>query len=117
MTRSDLRKVDGRRRFRATFVRYGKATAYKGAPLTTILLRDVKLVETGEVVTDHLWLKVGKQLGAVGWLHDGDAIEFDARAKRYEKGYRGWRYKPDAPPATSDWKLAFPTKVSKVAGS
>jgi len=80
----------------------------------TLLLRDVVMVETGEKATDHLWFNLTKGFEALGELNEGDVIEFDARVKSYQAGYRGRDIERelDNPPRT-DYKLSHPTKIEK----
>lgn len=50
-----------RNRYHATVGRMGiKSNEFKGFPERTILLKNVVNVDTGEVVTDHLWFTVDK---------------------------------------------------------
>lgn len=83
----DLR--DQRRVFRATFDRLGLKNGYRGRALQTVLLRDVR-DEKGVHLTDHIWLNFTKGFQAAE-LTPGAEIEFDARVKKYRRGYRGHR--------------------------
>jgi hypothetical protein len=67
-------------------------------------------------MTDHLWFIVRKTFEALN-LEPGDAIEFDAMATPYKKGYRGHRDDPELPPPSVDYRLSFPTKVRKIHGT
>ena len=58
-------------------------------------------VDTGEVVTDHLWFTVGKTLKNLK-LKEGDEITFYARVGTYRKGYID---------KTTDYKLNYMTKI------
>jgi hypothetical protein len=110
--REELAKRDGLRgRFFATFVRFGTKTAYRGAPIKTCLLRDVK-DEAGTIVTDHLWMVCGIQLERLE-MKPGDIIYFMARVSVYTKGYRGRREDDDLPPLEQDYRLSFPTNMQK----
>ncbi len=110
--RHELQKLDGKRfRCRATVERFGNKTAFKGPPISTILLRDVTASDSGKLLTDHLWFTTGKWSAG---LVPGDTIEFEARSADYIKGYRGRREVYDAP-ITRDWKLQRPTKVRVLA--
>lgn len=106
--RKKLKAINGQRmRFVATVDRFGEKSAFRGPPTPTILLKDVKIKDSGEVVTDHLWFSKGKS-----WLNCaiGSEVEFDARVTTYEKGYKGHR--EDVFVNTSiDYKLERPTKV------
>ena len=98
-----------RARFSGIVARFGEKSSYKGPPLKTLMLTDVRY--GGAVITDHLWFTHGR------WSKDldiGDKIEFDARVTTYEKGYRGHREDAwDAPPPSIDYRLSHPTKVVK----
>jgi len=106
--REQLKNIDGTRmRFSAIVERFGTKTGWEGEILDTILLKDVRRVDTGEIVTDHLWFTKGKS-----WMEclPDSVVEFDARVTMYEKGYKGYRedvYKP----TSIDYKLERPTKV------
>lgn len=110
--RKNLKKLDGeRKRFSATFERYGSKTAYKGPPLKTILLKIFVDIDTNSIVTDHLWFNFTKGFEALGELSPGTKIEFEARVKPYEAGYKGynWEKSLDSPVRT-DYKLAWPQR-------
>ncbi len=79
--------------------------------MKTVLLINIKDAD-GTFVCDHLWFMLTKQFDALA-LREGDAVQFDARVKEYEKGYRGWRDGVIAP-ITRDYKLSHPTRVQKV---
>lgn len=108
MARESLRVLNGQReRFQARVERFGTKTAYRGPDQRTVLLRDVALRDTAEVVTEHVWFTVGK------WserLKEGDVIAFDARVGEYIKGYRG-RREDVYSPISIDYRLQRPTKV------
>lgn len=87
-------------RFTATVERFGMRTAYRGPPLKTILLRNVRIVGTKKIITDHLWFTAGK------WsreLRAGHFFAFDTRVNPYLKGYYDER--------ELDWHLTNPTKI------
>lgn len=50
----------------------------------TILLVDVKDANTGDELTDHTWMKVGKRFLDLN-AKTGDTIQLDARIDRYVK--------------------------------
>lgn len=55
MERKELKKIDGsRRRFRAKVGRLGEKRGFRGATILTVLFTDVRRVDTGEVVADHI---------------------------------------------------------------
>eukprot|EP00747_Dinoflagellata_sp_TGD_P017433 gnl/TRDRNA2_/TRDRNA2_125823_c0_seq2.p1 gnl/TRDRNA2_/TRDRNA2_125823_c0~~gnl/TRDRNA2_/TRDRNA2_125823_c0_seq2.p1 ORF type:complete len:277 (+),score=25.78 gnl/TRDRNA2_/TRDRNA2_125823_c0_seq2:55-885(+) len=100
-----------RLRFRGTVRRLGKTRGVRRAwRKQTVLLVDVHACEHADVAadlpvsTDHVWLKVGKQLADIG-MHRGDLVEFDARVRWYKK-CGGW-----------DLQLSHHTKVSLPRGS
>jgi len=77
-----------------------------------MMLRDVK-DETGQIVTDHLWMTVGKQPSRLN-VQIGDEVVFVARVTRYEKGYQGSREAIFAAPSSTDYRLSYPTKVRRM---
>lgn len=110
--RTELKKIDGyRKRFVATFVRFGEKRAYKGPPIKTLLFENVR-DKYGTVFTDHLWFTTGKQFEALN-LQEGDQVCFDARVKKYVKGYKGRREDDDAKPVSTDYKLSNPNNIIK----
>lgn len=112
--REELKSREGKRgKFSGTVYRFGSKPAYKGAPMVTVLLRDVR-DEQGTQVTDHLWFTVRKQLRELG-LEPGDRVEFMARVMPYHKGYRGRREDDDERPSPGiDYGLRNPTQIKKV---
>lgn len=113
--RQELKKLHKvRARFRATVVRFGSKKAYKGPDLITLLVHDVYITKTNQLMADHLWFTIGKTFDDLK-LKPGDIIEFDARVTQYKKGYRGRRddgdYYDDRPAPSIDYRLSFPTKV------
>ncbi len=103
-----------RKRFRGVFVRFGKKTGWKGRSEDTLMLRNICDAETLEPVTDHLWFNVTKEFDELA-LMTGDKIEFNARSKKYTKGYVNKLVAVDH--RKSDFKLSHPTKVMKVIDS
>lgn len=107
--RKELKKLDHQRiSVIAKVDRYGKKSAFRGEPLTTILLKDVREETTGKLLTDHLWMTAGK------WskqLTLGCEFRFDARVSMYEKGYNGHREDVFDRPSELDYRLERPTKV------
>lgn len=76
-----------RERYTAVVGRCGiKYNSYKKFPERTFVLNDVTLANKGEIVTDHLWVTVGKTLAKLD-LKSGDKISFNARVGMYKKGY------------------------------
>ena len=105
--REELKKKLGSRlRFKGTFNRYGLKTAYKGLPLETVCLQDIKTIQ-GEEATDHLWFNHTKGFRALGLLYPGDIIAFDARVGSYLKGYTRDEHEYQK----VDYHLTRPTKL------
>lgn len=110
--RTGLSKSEGeRKRFTATFVRVGKKKNFKGYSEDTILLNNVVDIETQQRVTDHVWFTFTKVFEDAG-IKEGDTIAFDARVKRYSKGYVNRSLGMTR--RSSDYKLSHPTKVEVV---
>jgi len=109
--RKELKKLNEvRATFTGTFERLGIKNGYYG-PEKTLLLKDVKDSE-GKIVTDHLWFNFTKGFQSAN-LAEGDIVQFDARVKEYEKGYKG-RKESVYSEITEDYKLSFPTKVKNL---
>lgn len=102
---------DVRGTFIGTFVREGTKRGYKG-DLPTILLKDITDIE-GNFITDHLWFNYTKGFANLGKLNEGDKIQFNARSKVYEKGYKG-RRDDVYYPIEQDYKLSHPSKIKRV---
>jgi len=110
--RRELAKQDGqRKKFSALFIRLGKKAGYHGYSEETILLNRITDVETGKVVTDHLWFTYTKGFQDAG-LKEGDTIEFEARVKEYKKGYVNRAYGINQ--RKHDYKLSHPTRIAVV---
>lgn len=87
MSRMMLRPLLGRRMFFiGTFERYGTKSGWQGRVLQTMLLKDVHVIGSAQILIDHIWFTVGKRLGSTT-LSAGDQIQFKATVERYEKGY------------------------------
>lgn len=109
--RTGLKNINGeRRRFIATFERFGSKKAYKGPPIITLLFVNVR-DHNGVPYTSHVWFQDCK-----GWqglnLQEGDNVVFDARVKTYTKGYKG-RREDVYSPITRDYKLSHPNNIVK----
>ena len=76
--------VGQRHRFAATIDRIGVKDGWR--PAITVLLKDVDLADTGDLVADHLWLCYGPWADE---LQVGARVSFDAVVTRYVKGYTG----------------------------
>jgi hypothetical protein len=108
-----LKQQEGRRgEFRGTVAQFGTKRAFRGPDLPTMLLKDVE-DETGQIVTDHVWMTVGKQLSRLN-VQVGEEVVFVARVTRYEKGYKGSREDVFAAPPSTDYPLSYPTNVRRV---
>jgi hypothetical protein len=123
--REELKQLSpARRKFIATFSRYGekpswrfdrflakpsKSTFFKEK---TLLFVDVRL-STGTIVTDHIWFSMTKGFNALGTLEAGDVVSFEARVKPYTKGRRHWD-EDDQFGFEIDYKLSFPTNIKRV---
>jgi hypothetical protein len=115
--RNNLSKINGTRaRFEGTFVRFGSKKNWNGYPEPTILLKEVKSLTNGEIMTDHLWFKCGKRFDSLH-LKENDIVRFDARVSSYEKGYKGYRDIDDYKPIETDYRLSFPTNMTKVSNN
>jgi len=111
--RKALAKEEGqRKKFTASFSRIGKRTNFKGHREETVLLLDVTDVETNHVVTDHAWFTFTKGFQQAA-MNAGDRVEFEARIKKYNKGYVNRRY--DINSTRTDYRLSNPTKIKVVA--
>jgi hypothetical protein len=109
--RTGLKNINGeRKRFIATFQRFGTKPSYTGRPITTLLFVNVR-DEKGTVYSDHLWFTDGLQFQRLK-LEEGEHICFDARVKPYTKGYKGRREDVYAP-VTKDYKLSHPNNIVK----
>jgi len=110
LSRKKLREIEEYRgTFTGTFKRKGEKRGYKGYPETTILLINVR-GENGSIITDHLWFNYTKGFRELA-LTVGDTVQFDARVKRYYKGYQGHREEVLLH-RERDYKLSHPTKIS-----
>lgn len=104
-------REEERATFHGTFERFGIKSGWQGRQEKTLLLKDI-YDHTGKRVCDHLWFNVTRAFAAMN-LQAGDQVQFDARVKKYQKGYFGRRddvYKP----AEVDYKLSHPTKIRKI---
>lgn len=113
--RDALEDVEGERhRYFGVFEKFGTKSAYRGPPIQTVLLKDVKSI-SGDYICDHLWFNYTKGFEKLGELKTGDLVEFDARSEMYAKGYRGRRSEEEwdlYPEPGFDYKLSFPTKLT-----
>jgi hypothetical protein len=107
--RKSLAKEEGeRKRFRAQFVRIGKKINYKGHSEETILLKNICDAGSGIRLTDHVWFSYTQSFQKAQ-LTEGCLLEFDARVKKYSKGYVNKKLGVNN--ETIDFKLSNPTKI------
>lgn len=112
--RENLKKINNDRgTFTGVFVRMGSKQGFRGM-LQTVLLKDIR-GEDGLLVTDHLWFNFTKGFQALREIREGDVIQFDARVKSYEKGYKGSRDDVFDAPVEIDYKLSHPSKIQKMS--
>ena len=115
--RKELKAIGKQERhtFSGVFVREGLKSAYRGLPLPTVLLKDVKLKDSDKIITDHLWFNKTKGFESLN-LKEGNIVQFDARVDSYVKGYKG--YREDVCSHTEkDYKLSYPTKIKLIKDS
>ena len=109
--RKELKKINEvRATFTATFERMGTKSSF-GHPKPTLLFKDVR-DSNGKIVSNHLWFNYTMGFMRLG-LQAGDVVQFDARVKAYEKGYRGRREDVWDSPIETDYKLSHPTQLVK----
>lgn len=109
--RHKLRNSEGqRKRFSATFERFGEKRGFRGNTIRTLLLKDVR-DESGKIVTDHIWFDYTSGFKKIV-LKQGITIGFDARVKEYLKGYVNHREFVDE--RQFDLKLSHPTKIELI---
>lgn len=107
--RKKLKQLGSQKRhtFIGRFERVGYKKSYRYYQ-PTLLLTQVALSETGEQITDHLWLNYTKGFLALGELLTGDLLQFDGRVASYVKGYFGTQQK-------LDYKVERPSQVVLLA--
>ncbi len=113
--RKKLKESENKRMtFLADFERYGTKTGWNGYQEKTILLKNIRRIENSQLMTDHIWFSLTKGFEKLGELKEGDIIKFDARIKKYSKGYNGYREEVRwERPSEIDYKLSHPTKILK----
>lgn len=106
--RDALAAYEGRRiTVTATVMKHSMRLGWAGVREPTILLSTITMVD-GTLLTDHVWLTVGKRLAAAD-LHQGDVVQFSARVALYR---RGFHREPDGTVHfTEDAGLGFPTQI------
>lgn len=111
--RKGLASRDGeRKKYKALFSRFGKKVNYKGYSEPTILLTQVTELDTGIIVTDHIWFSYSTVFEKAA-LVEGSWVEFEARVKPYSKGYVNTRHGINN--RKKDFKLSHPTKIKKIS--
>jgi len=117
--RKEFKKLENERiKVSGIVNRFGIKNGYVGT-LPTICLTNIKRTpvteateaedtEDDKYLTDHIWLTVGKQIIDLN-LEIGNLVFFEARIKKYVKGY----YSKDCDERTIDYKLSHPTKFKK----
>jgi hypothetical protein len=109
--RKQLETLDEQRGlFRGTFKKYGLKTGYRGVSSETILLVSV-CDDNGKIMCDHLWFNMTTGFEKLGNLREGDIIQFEARIKKYRKGYINREAGIDQ--SKFDYKLSHPTKIRR----
>lgn len=107
--RLTLGKSEGdRKKFAGTFVKMGKKRNYHGYNEETVLLKDIVDIKENKIVAHHVWFAYTKNFQKLS-LQQGVCVEFEARIKKYTKGYVNSRHKIDS--RTMDYKLSHPTKI------
>lgn len=104
--RKKLKQLGSQKRhtFIGRFERVGYKKSYRYCR-PTLLLTHVALAETGELITDHLWLNYTKGFLDLGELLTGDLLRFNGRVASYVKGYFGTSQK-------LDYKVERPSQVA-----
>ena len=101
---------------RAIFERNG----FRNSPdkvCRTVLVKNIRECESGEILTGHLWFEMEKPWKKLG-LAKGDMVEFTARATEYRKGYWGRKVRPGCPnPPRTDYHLTPPKEIKVVLRS
>lgn len=100
-----------RKKFRGLFSKVGKKKNFNGYSEDTILLTRITDAESEEVVADHVWFAFTAGFEKA-FLKEGDWVEFEARIKKYTKGYVNKDLKINR--QTTDYKLSHPTKIKKL---
>jgi len=109
--RQELKKIDQQRElFRGTFKKYGQKTGYKGPSTETILLTSIR-DGNENIICDHLWFNLTKGFEQLGTLKEGEILQFEARVKKYRKGYINRGAGIDQ--SKFDYKLSHPTKIER----
>jgi len=97
--------------FTGQFKKYGIKSNFRGPSTDTLLLTNIRDGQ-GALVTDHLWFNLTKGFEKLGTLKEGDRVQFEARVKKYKKGYVNRKIGIDQ--SAVDYKLSHPTKMVKI---
>ena len=112
--REQLAALEGQRlTVTASVLKRGSVVSWLGVREYTICLGPVQTLD-GQLLTDHLWLKVGRRLAALD-LHKGDVVQFSGRVRPYKKA----RVRRAGQPFTYslDYKLSYPSNVQCLMSS
>ena len=110
--RRELANKEGERKtFSGIFIRFGRKTGYQGYSEETLLLKNIIDLESGKVVADHVWFNYTKSFQRLT-LEEGVQLTFDARIKKYVKGYVNSRYGLNE--RKKDYRLSHPTNVKVI---
>jgi hypothetical protein len=90
----------------ATVLRRSTRPGWAGAKQPTVLLGEVRSTD-GALLADHLWLVVGRRLGAIN-PQPGDLLAFSGRVRPYL--HRHSRSTGEVIPGSEDFTLAFPSR-------
>ena len=111
--RKELKNIENKRmQFIGYVERFGEKSAFRGMPLKTVLIKNIKIADSNKLVSDHSWFTCGKNLSKI---EVGDTISFVARVTEYQRGYKGCdEYLQMEHPIEDDYRLSNPTKVCKI---
>lgn len=103
--RKELAKLGNGQRYRfiGQYARFGK----KSNGQLSLLLKHITY--HGKEVTGHLWFSYTQGFRKLGHLKKHQLISFEARVKRYHKGYVPLDFTKHY-----DYKLSYPSKIAKV---
>ena len=113
--RTELSKLVGYiSRFTGRVDRFGVKT-YKSerSVSLTVMLKDIREDETGQIIADHVWMTLDENLKGLK-LEVGDVISFDAEVSKYKKGYLGNRKNVIKQPSQTDYRVGDPTNIIKI---
>lgn len=109
MRRKLAEEVGLRKRFKATFARFGKKVNFNGYSETTLLFTSIIDIQTSQLVSDHQWFSYTKGFEKINFK-EGVVIMFDARIKEYNKGYVNRQLNVNN--RKTDFKLSHPTNIA-----